>query len=83
MCQIRSKTYESIIKGESIKPPTVPAAFHVLINELKALGMEVNLLNIQEGQEATDTVDISKQVSSTEADISEDNSVKDKSRDKK
>ena len=79
----RSKTYESIIKGESIKPPTVPAAFHVLINELKALGMEVNLLNIQEGQEATDTVDISKQVSSTEADISEDNSVKDKSRDKK
>lgn len=79
----RSKTYESIIKGESIKPPTVPAAFHVLINELKALGMEVNLLNIQEGQEATDTVDTSKQVSSTEADISEDNSVKDKSRDKK
>ncbi len=40
----RSHAYESIIKGELIKPPTVPAAFHVLINELKALGMEVNLL---------------------------------------
>ncbi|HHX58519.1 MAG TPA: DNA-directed RNA polymerase subunit beta [Candidatus Moranbacteria bacterium] len=46
----RSKTYESIIKGESIKPPTVPAAFHVLINELKALGMEVNLLNVRDAQ---------------------------------
>ncbi len=40
----RSKAYEAIIKGESIKPPNLPASFHVLINELKALALEVNLV---------------------------------------
>jgi DNA-directed RNA polymerase subunit beta len=40
----RSRAYESIIKGETIKPPNIPAAFHVLVNELKALALEVNLL---------------------------------------
>ncbi|MBT3356588.1 DNA-directed RNA polymerase subunit beta [bacterium] len=40
----RSRAYESIIKGEPIKPPNIPAAFHVLVNELKALALEVNLL---------------------------------------
>ncbi len=40
----RSSAYESIIKGEPIKPPNIPAAFHVLVNELKALALEVNLL---------------------------------------
>lgn len=40
----RSKAYEAIIKGETIKPPNVPASFHVLVNELKALGLDVKLL---------------------------------------
>ena len=40
----RSKTYESIIKGEPIKDPHIPASFHVLINELKALGLSVELI---------------------------------------
>ena len=31
----RSKAYESIIKGEPIKSPNIPASFHVLVNELK------------------------------------------------
>jgi len=44
----RSRAYESIIKGEPIKPPTVPAAFHVLVNELKALALEVNLIGLNE-----------------------------------
>lgn len=47
----RSRAYESIIKGESIKPPTIPAAFHVLVNELKALALDVKLLN-EKGEEA-------------------------------
>ncbi len=46
----RSRAYESIIKGESIKPPNVPASFHVLVNELKALSLEVNLLNKDGGK---------------------------------
>jgi DNA-directed RNA polymerase subunit beta len=39
----RSKAYESIIKGESIKSPTIPASFHVLVNELKGLCLNVEL----------------------------------------
>jgi DNA-directed RNA polymerase subunit beta len=40
----RSKAYESIIKGEPIRSPHVPASFHVLVNELKALALNVELL---------------------------------------
>ncbi len=39
----RSKAYESIIKGEMIKSPNIPASFHVLVNELKGLGLSVEL----------------------------------------
>jgi DNA-directed RNA polymerase subunit beta len=41
----RSRSYEAIIKGETIQPPNVPASFHVLVNELKALALDVELLN--------------------------------------
>ena len=44
----RSKSYESIIKGESIKNPHIPASFHVLVNELKALGLSVNLMGVKQ-----------------------------------
>ncbi|MDP3244197.1 MAG: DNA-directed RNA polymerase subunit beta [bacterium] len=40
----RSKAYESIIKGEPIRKRNLPESFHVLIRELKALGLEVDLL---------------------------------------
>ncbi len=40
----RSKAYESIIKGESIKSPNIPASFHVLLNELKSLSLDVELV---------------------------------------
>ena len=43
----RSKAYESIIKGEAIKSPHVPASFHVLVNELKALGLDVELTELE------------------------------------
>ncbi len=39
----RSKAYESIIKGEPIKSPNIPASFHVLVSELKGLGLNVEL----------------------------------------
>ena len=39
----RSKTYESIIKDEPIKAPSVPASFNVLVQELKALGLSVEV----------------------------------------
>ena len=40
----RSKAYESIIKGEAIKSPNIPASFHVLVSELKGLGLGVELV---------------------------------------
>ena len=40
----RSKAYESIIKGEPIKSPNIPASFHVLVNELKGLCLNVDLV---------------------------------------
>jgi DNA-directed RNA polymerase subunit beta len=43
----RSKAYESIIKGEMIKSPNIPASFHVLVSELKGLGLDVELVGTQ------------------------------------
>ncbi|EKD49618.1 MAG: hypothetical protein ACD_63C00091G0001 [uncultured bacterium] len=40
----RSKTYEAIVKNEPIKKPNVPASFDVLVNELKGLALDVELL---------------------------------------
>lgn len=42
----RSSAYESIIKGEKIKNPNIPASFNVLIGELKALGIGVDLVRM-------------------------------------
>jgi DNA-directed RNA polymerase subunit beta len=44
----RSKAYEAIIKGEQIRSPHIPASFHVLVNELKALGLSVDLVKEEE-----------------------------------
>ncbi len=41
--QGRAATYEAIISGEKIKSPNIPASFHVLVNELKGLALNVNL----------------------------------------
>ncbi|MFH1744747.1 MAG: DNA-directed RNA polymerase subunit beta [bacterium] len=40
----RSKAYESIIKGETIKKLNVPESFNVLVRELKGLCLDVSLL---------------------------------------
>jgi len=39
----RAATYEAILKGEPIKPPNLPASFYLLVNELKALGINVEI----------------------------------------
>lgn len=44
----RASAYESIMKGEKIKKPNIPAAFNVLVSELKALGMGVELMEKKE-----------------------------------
>jgi len=39
----RAATYESILKGEKIKEPNLPASFNLLVNELKAIGLNVEI----------------------------------------
>jgi len=40
----RVKTYEAIVKGENIPEPGVPESFKVLLKELQALGLDVNIM---------------------------------------
>lgn len=40
----RSKAYESIIRGEDIQKPSIPASFNVLIREMQSLGLDVELI---------------------------------------
>lgn len=47
----RSKTYESIIKGEQIKKPNLPESFNVLVKELKSLALDVDLIGAKEEKE--------------------------------
>jgi DNA-directed RNA polymerase subunit beta len=44
----RSKAYESIVKGEPIRRPSIPESFNVLVKELQALGLKVELLKFKE-----------------------------------
>jgi DNA-directed RNA polymerase subunit beta len=41
--QGRSKTYEAIVKGDTLPEPNIPESFNVLVRELQGLGLEVNL----------------------------------------
>lgn len=46
----RVKTYESIVKGESIAEPGIPESFKVLIKELQSLAMDIKLLDENDGE---------------------------------
>ena len=41
----RSAAFDSIVKGEKIKQPNIPASFNVLLNSLRGLGLDVELKN--------------------------------------
>ncbi|HRY60274.1 MAG TPA: DNA-directed RNA polymerase subunit beta [Patescibacteria group bacterium] len=45
----RRKAYESIIKNEEIRKPSIPESFNVLVKELEALGLSVDLIRKSEG----------------------------------
>ena len=42
----RSAAFDSIVKGEKIKQPNIPASFNVLLKELQGLALNVELKNI-------------------------------------
>ena len=39
----RAKAYESIVKGKSLPPASIPESFNVLMHELKGLGLDIRL----------------------------------------
>ena len=47
--QGRTKIYESIVKGENHLQPGVPESFNVLVKELQALGLNMELLTEDAG----------------------------------
>jgi DNA-directed RNA polymerase subunit beta len=44
----RVKTYEAIVKGEAIEAPGVPEGFRVLVKELQALGLAIEVVDAKE-----------------------------------
>ena len=55
----RIKTYEAIVKGESIPVPGMPESFKVLIKELRSLSLDVKILDSQDKE-----VDIKEDIDS-------------------
>jgi DNA-directed RNA polymerase subunit beta len=47
----RSRVYEAIVKGQNLPDPGIPESFNVLVKELQALGLKVNLGTTVEGEE--------------------------------
>jgi len=56
----RLKTYEAIVKGESVPEPGIPESFRVLIKELQSLGLDMKLFNHNEEVEVKETVDLTE-----------------------
>ena len=40
----RSSTFDAIVKGEPLRDPNLPASFNVLLNELRGLALDVDLV---------------------------------------
>jgi DNA-directed RNA polymerase subunit beta len=39
----RAKSYECIVKGETMPTPGIPESFNVLLHELRGLGLNITL----------------------------------------
>ncbi|OUO56051.1 DNA-directed RNA polymerase subunit beta [Candidatus Avelusimicrobium gallicola] len=64
----RTKMYESIVKGEAPAQPGVPESFKVLIKELQALGLSVDLLKkVEDGGQTPSASAEKKAEAKTEA----------------
>ena len=60
----RVKTYEAIIKGENIPESGIPESFKVLLKELQALGLDVQVLD-----ENGDVVEIKEEIDYAESSV--------------
>ncbi len=44
----RTQLYEAVVKGKKIRRPNVPESFNVLLRELQALNLNIDLLGAEE-----------------------------------
>ena len=44
----RNRVYEAIVKGEETSPPGLPESFNVLVNELRGLCLDMNIIGLEE-----------------------------------
>ena len=53
----RLKTYEAIVKGESIPTPGIPESFRVLTKELQSLGLDLQMYKEDEKLELKESME--------------------------
>ncbi|MBI5079061.1 DNA-directed RNA polymerase subunit beta [Candidatus Wolfebacteria bacterium] len=46
----RASAFEAIIKQEEIKTPNIPSAFNVLVGEIKALGIDIETIQLEDNR---------------------------------
>ena len=63
----RVRTYESIVKGHNVPQPGVPESFKVLVKELQALCLDIqvldrdgNIIELKEDEDAMDTFNLAR-----------------------
>ena len=52
--QGRSQAFDSIVKGEKLKQPNLPASFNVLLKSLRGLALDVELIKKGRTEEETE-----------------------------
>lgn len=52
----RTQAYEAIVKNATIKKPNIPESFNVLIKELQAIGLNVDLFDSDDLESYDDEV---------------------------
>ena len=50
----RAAAYDAIVRGDQFRAPNIPASFHVLVNELKGLALDIELRGVEEQFEESD-----------------------------
>ena len=68
----RSKIYEAIVKGDASFTPGLPESFNVLIRELQALCLDVELLKTRSPMPAASEPDVADEEASTESSETEE-----------
>jgi DNA-directed RNA polymerase subunit beta len=52
----RTKVYEAIVRGDDTFEAGIPESFNVLVKEMRALGLNVELVNSEKSDKSEETV---------------------------